>query len=239
MFFNNIEIDLLNTCNLNCYNCSRGCSKGLAPSTEEMSIEQVDKFIWESKSLGVKWNELGILGGEPLLHKDIFNIILKLKEITYSMELSTNGIIKDNRLNFLEKRNIITIRNSNKTGNVNVFRKIFIAPIDYNFDLIKHKVKEPCYLTHHCGININRYGYYVCAIAYTIDRIFGFNIGIKQLKDVNNKTLQSQKEIVCKYCGFLDNVFAETELTYYHSKSKTWEEAFKKFQINKPVLTLY
>jgi len=45
-----------------------------------MSVEQIQKFINESVDNNVKWERIRVMGGEPTLHPDIFEILNLLLE---------------------------------------------------------------------------------------------------------------------------------------------------------------
>ena len=59
-----------------------------------------------------------------------------------------------------------------------------------------------CEIPDRCGIGLNRYGYYACCPGANCDRVFGFDIGLKSLSDVNEEALKKQRNILCKYCGY-------------------------------------
>jgi uncharacterized radical SAM superfamily Fe-S cluster-containing enzyme len=90
-----IEIDITYVCNLTCPNCNRSC--GQAPTGERMTLDQIDLFVKESISKSIKWERIRLLGGEPTLHPDFFEIISLLISYrnTFSndtvIEVSTNG----------------------------------------------------------------------------------------------------------------------------------------------------
>jgi molybdenum cofactor biosynthesis enzyme MoaA len=71
-----LEMDITYYCNLRCCNCNRSC--GLAPTDDRLSLEQIIKFLQESREKGVKWQRFRILGGEPTLHPEFFWIIDEL-----------------------------------------------------------------------------------------------------------------------------------------------------------------
>jgi len=65
-----IEIDITYACNLRCYNCNRSCTQ--APTVERMTVDQIKKFVEESKASNLQWKRIRILGGEPTLHPDFY-----------------------------------------------------------------------------------------------------------------------------------------------------------------------
>jgi MoaA/NifB/PqqE/SkfB family radical SAM enzyme len=56
-----------------------------------MTCEQIEKIIYEAQELGIFF--IGILGGEPLLRKDLFPLLSKHKKVAF--RISTNGTLLD------------------------------------------------------------------------------------------------------------------------------------------------
>ena len=67
------EIDVTYKCNLKCINCNRSCYQ--APSNLELPVADVEAFINQSIQNKIAWKRIRILGGEPTLHRRIFDII--------------------------------------------------------------------------------------------------------------------------------------------------------------------
>jgi len=236
----NIEIELLIKCNLSCFNCNRACSKDLAPSDEEMSIKQLEKFVIETYDLNFKWTNINLLGGEPTLRNDLIYIITMLNDTSSNITVITNGVKESSRLNILHRSKNIILENTNKKLGPDPFFNFFEAPVDNDeYSKIKNNYKEICINEIDCGLGFNRYGFYVCGVAATIDRVFGFDIGIKRMKDINQSTILQQKKKICKFCGILDNSKKNKVITTKHHISKTWKEALGNYKKEKPILNLY
>jgi hypothetical protein len=94
----------------------------------------------------------------------------------------------------------IEIENSFKDSPIQKqFRYFNVAPVD----LIEYKnldFSNGCSITSDCGIGLTKHGYYPCAIAGGIDRVFGFDIGKKRLP-AKKDSMQEQLRTFCKYCG--------------------------------------
>ncbi len=92
-----------------------------------------------------------------------------------------------------------------------------------------------CGVTWQCGIGLTPYGYYCCAIAGNIDRVFGFDIGRKEIPHTND-AMMDQLQVCCALCGYFlgwHNVTASEVI------SPTWEKAYIKYNKVKPSLSLY
>lgn len=68
-----IEIDITWDCNLYCYNCNRSCRQ--APTDDQMTVEQIQQFVDESQQAAIQWERIRVIGGEPTLHPQLFNIL--------------------------------------------------------------------------------------------------------------------------------------------------------------------
>ncbi|MHA1694393.1 MAG: GTP 3',8-cyclase MoaA [Candidatus Helarchaeota archaeon] len=87
----NLRISITNRCNLNCIYCHReGVNKN---SSNEMTVQEITRIVNVSTYFGIKY--IKITGGEPLIRKDIFEIIKKIREIPQieNISLVTNGTL--------------------------------------------------------------------------------------------------------------------------------------------------
>lgn len=233
-----VEIEITTDCNLKCLNCNRSCRQ--APSKEQMSLEQIRKFIKESKKLGIEWKRgVRLLGGEPTLHNNLIEIILELYKNKIPMNIITNGISIPKSVKIFRHLENVKITDSKKEGIYNKFYRFNDAPID-NKNFKDEYTRNYCNIIYECGIGLSRYGFYVCGLAASIDRIFGFDIGLKSLKDVNLDSLNKQRDILCRYCGALRYPgFKDDRITDIEVISDTWKKAYKKHKESPPTLELY
>jgi len=240
-----IEIDITFKCNLKCYNCDRSCTQ--APSDSTMSVEQIRKFIDESIANNKHWSRIRILGGEPTLHPDleeILRILLDYKE-KYSpstwLELTTNNFGPEVNRKLLKVPRKIYVNNTSKTGR---FQKKFeafnLAPCD-NMMYAFTDFTNACWITNDCGMGLNRYGYYQCGAAGSIDRVFGFNIGLKKLP-MDQFEFTKQKNNLCNLCGhFARRRFVPRNLckpVNGEPKSNKWILAYDNY-LKQSALNLY
>lgn len=234
-----ITLDITHSCNLLCYNCSRSC--GEAPSDRKMTIDQIQKFIKESINRNMRWERIGVLGGEPCLHPNIFEILNLLSE--YKKKFSPNSVLRVVTNGFGKKVNSvltkikedykdIEIKNSLKKSRSNEFIPLHIAPKDSSWSIFSD-FSNGCSLLE-CGINLTPFGYYVCAPAGTIDRVLGSNYGRKKLPSYDDKML-NQLSFFCRFCG----AFIYFKYVYTPKMSPTWNIMYDKYKEIHPNLTLY
>ncbi|MFC2085114.1 radical SAM protein [Bacteroidota bacterium] len=226
---NEIIIDITYSCNLKCIKCARSCR--YIPNNDNISLDQIRKFIQESIDKKRKWKKINLEGGEPSLHPQFFEILNLLRE--YKNKYSQNTIIQLNTNGYGEKvKNILSqvnsnikIFNSQKTSvHHDDFMSFNLAPIDFNeYQNIDFTIA--CYHTTFYGIALNKYGYYHCPQSAGIDRVIGKDIGFKKLPDYDEK-MKYQIKNLCKYCGFfIDNNREKLRIRKIQTKeyiSPTW-----------------
>jgi Radical SAM superfamily/4Fe-4S single cluster domain len=226
-----IEIDITYRCQLGCFNCNQSLGQGQAPSNEEMTVEQIKKFVQESQNNQVKWKRIHVLGGEPTLHPhflEILSVLLEYKQ-NYSpdtsIEVVSNGY--GERTNEILKKvpNQITVNNTLKKSKEQFFKPFNKAPKDSIF----HKYTDysnGCYVTQKCGTGLTPYGYYPCTVAGGIDRIFGFDKGRKVLPSQEDSMIDLLQTF-CQLCGmFKCNTIGSNDTVL----SSTWNLAYKEYK---------
>lgn len=240
-----IEIDITYECNLKCLGCNRSCTQ--SPTSESVSLSDIQKFVEESIASKKEWELINILGGEPTLHPD-FKLIIEYIHNEYIIQHSpetilqivSNGYEEQSRLlcdEMREKYKSVRIDyGSFKTDRViDYFSPFNDAPIDdHNYkDAEFHK---GCWVTSYCGIGLNKDGYYACAVAGGIDRISKADMAITNLEDITVNKLKDQLNEFCRYCGnfkayqensgdFIPRVEKEP---FKNVMSKSWKELYKK-----------
>ena len=199
-----IEIDITYSCNLRCINCNR--SVGTAPSGMSLSVGQIDTFIEDSLSQGRRWRSIRILGGEPTLHPDFREILVRL--VRYrdehlpecSLELVTNGFGPKVREQLEWVPSSVWVENSAKTSAVNPgFRPFSDAPIDDPTHVFSD-YSNGCEIMETCGMGFGPTGYFQCAIAAGIDRVAGLGLGMPRLPFVKHD-YKAARCATCKLCG--------------------------------------
>lgn len=222
-----VEIDITYKCNLKCMNCNRSCSQ--APSDIEMSLGEIEAFISQSVANHILWKRIRLLGGEPTLHSRIFDIIDILLEYRKAHNPSVRLVLGTNYygnrvLRIL--RNLpdsIVIKSTLKSSRVNLFKPFNVAPVDTRYNRFSDYARG-CRIIEDCGMGFTPSGYYMCALAGGIDRVFGYGLGRDQLPD-SFDTLTDQMEAFCRVCGH----FGFQWPTRRTRISKTWRWAYRRY----------
>ena len=81
-------------CNARCRYCNVDAAG--APAPRELTTEEAKRLVDGVHSFGVKW--FGIKGGEPMLRKDIFEIVSYAKSLGLNVCLLTNGYFVDGEI---------------------------------------------------------------------------------------------------------------------------------------------
>jgi len=219
-----VEIDITYRCNLSCANCNRSCTQ--VPSRKDLPVSRVVAFIAESIAQGMQWERIRLLGGEPTLHPELMTIIdlLAVYQDAHApgvrIELCTNGC--GEKVNRMISRlpGQIDIKNTYKTGSERLFRPFNLAPVDSRL----HRFADysvGCRIIKECGLGLTPAGYYPCAIAGGIDRIFEFNLGRQHLPSPDDD-MEDLLEKFCPLCGH----FGFARPTRQAKMSPVWKEAY-------------
>ena len=85
-----IELSLIDVCNRKCSFCPKS-DPTVAPDTyQKMTMLLIDKLVKELKEINYQGSVVLCGYGEPMLHKDIYEIVRKLAEVSF-VEIVTNG----------------------------------------------------------------------------------------------------------------------------------------------------
>ncbi len=224
-----VEIDITYRCNLKCRNCNRSCTQ--APTSEAMEISQIESFIQESIAADARWERIRLLGGEPTLHPDFVEIVDRLLKYrarhnpNLRIVCCTNGSGRKVQGMLSRIPGEVIVKNTAKDGRQRLFRPFNRAPAD----LIWNRFADyacGCRIIHDCGIGLTPRGYYMCAIAGGIDRIFGLDRG-RRVLPLSDDTLSDQMQIFCPLCGHFGFQWPAKRAVL----SKTWRQAYTEYNI--------
>lgn len=234
-----IELDITWACNLRCFNCNRSCEQ--APTGEQMTVDQVRRFVDESLARGKRWQRIRVLGGEPTLHPELRAILAELlryraeSRADVVIELASHGHGDRVQAALAALPPGVTVDNSAKTSAEPPFDTFNVAPIDLP-SYAGADFRNGCAVTEVCGIGLTPYGYYPCAVAGGIDRIFGLDRGRKQLPN-DADDLHAELDAFCRLCGHFKREHGPPVTRPV--RSATWDEAYVRWAADKPAPTRY
>lgn len=223
------EIDITYKCNLKCINCNRSCTQ--APGDTEMPVSMIEAFIRESVEKKAEWKRIRILGGEPTLHSRIFDIIELLEDYRsvhnpgVRLVLCTNYFGRKVHEVLDKLPGGIIIKSTLKTSRVNLFKPFNMAPVDTRFNRFSD-YSGGCRIIEECGLGLTPSGYYMCAIAGGIDRIFQYHLGRESLPSQSD-IMADQMSAFCRFCGHFGFQWPVRK----EKVSPSWQKAYLNFQI--------
>ncbi|MEP7146699.1 MAG: GTP 3',8-cyclase MoaA [bacterium] len=116
---NYLRISVTDACNLRCIYCMPEDRVAFTKKNKLMSPDEIDRLATVFVKLGV--NKIRITGGEPLLRKDISEIIDKLSRQDVSLTISTNALLANEYINVFKAARIKSINVSLDTLNPEEF----------------------------------------------------------------------------------------------------------------------
>ena len=225
-----VEIDITYRCNLKCFNCNRSCSQ--APSRAELPVAVIAGFIEQSLARGVPWKRIRLLGGEPTLHSRIFEIVDLLSDYQAHHNPGVRLVIGTNFYGRAVHRVLarlpgnVRIQSTLKTSRNNLFKPFNMAPCDragYRWA----DFAGGCRIISECGLGLTPSGYYMCAVAGGIERLFHYRLGRERLPAADDD-LTDQMAAYCRLCGH----FGFQWPTRKPKMSATWRRAYARWEVS-------
>jgi len=233
------EIDITYACNLKCHNCNRSSTQ--LPTGDRMSVGQVRHFLDETRARGLRWKCLRLVGGEPTIHPQFLEIVEAI--VQYRAEYSPHTIIEVTSNGYGERtKRMLTllpsevrVNNTAKTASRTPpsFTTFNVAPIDLP-RYAREDFSKGCWITQNCGLGVTPYGYYPCAVAAGIDRVFGFNLGRKNLPSADDG-MTDELRTFCALCGHFKPETREPLTAQLNSP--VWQRAYEWAKSNPPQLS--
>jgi len=205
-----------------------------------MSVQQVERFVAESIENGIAWQKIRILGGEPTLHPQLLSIVEVLTRYrkTHSPGLRimvvTNGYGQRVQRVLASLPSEVEVENTDKEDQEVVpgFDSFTLAPIDLP-DYSDAVYQNGCRIIETCGMGMTPWGFYACAVAGNIDRVFGLDIGRRSLPD-SPDAMREQLDQLCRFCGHFKYDRQDSQET-----SASWRKAYAEFALGRPTLSRY
>lgn len=120
-----LRITITNLCNLNCIYCHHD---GMVDSKDEMTPDEMYEICKIAKDIGVK--KIRISGGEPLVRKDIVEIVEKIAKLDFKdISLTTNGVLLEKYAEGLKEAGLDRVNVSLDTLNPETYA--FVTKKDY------------------------------------------------------------------------------------------------------------
>jgi cyclic pyranopterin phosphate synthase len=140
---NNMRISVTQQCNLDCFYCHHEGEEGYIPGNGYMKPDEIEKIAEIASFVGIE--KLKITGGEPLLRKDIIDIVGRTSKHMKEVSMTTNGILLNRYANELKDAGLSRVNIS------------FDAPEPYTFQRITKRnvfdyVRDGVYAAQNAGL---------------------------------------------------------------------------------------
>lgn len=120
-----LRISITNRCNIKCFYCHHD---GIIPQKYEMTPEEIMRISQVAKNIGIK--KIRLSGGEPLIRKDIIDIVRRISAIGFKdVSITTNGTLLEEYAQPLKDAGLDRVNVSFDTLNPDTYR--FITKSSY------------------------------------------------------------------------------------------------------------
>ena len=202
-----LDLQITLRCNAHCLNCIKFCNMkqqtGLDYSDSDMTENQIDRFCMHLRHCNAAFKTIFITGGEPLLHKDIENIVHKLERELGDgnfQELFINSNLIKEAPESIRK---YIVNFSKPEDNKLIHNTVLIHPKDFGGT---PKTYNACTHYRKNRVVLNYMGYSLCCAGDAYIRLFNYeDLIIDQMPESINDFPNMDK--VCYHCPFSnDNI---------------------------------
>ncbi|MEO7524678.1 MAG: GTP 3',8-cyclase MoaA, partial [Ferruginibacter sp.] len=146
---NYLRISLTDNCNMRCFYCMPDDDYEFTPLSKLMQSDEIIAIAKTFVSLGI--NKIRLTGGEPLVRKDVVEIITGLSKLPVKLTLTTNGSRLHDFIGLLEQSGVNTLNVSLDTLQRDKF--MMITKRD-QFELVKNNIELLLQKNFHVKINM-------------------------------------------------------------------------------------
>ena len=199
----NLYLKISANCNFNCFFCSQNCSQNLNDKVQ-LSFSQVKNILDKAKNLG--FINIYYTGGEPLLNKEIIDMVKYGHELGFNQCVITNGFLIQRYPQLVDYINKVGISlHGDKTIHEEIVgEKDSFAKISENIDyLIKNKINVEVNYTA-CDQNTN-YNQMKYVAEYCKNR--NLEMSVARLNLIGKASSQTQD--INKICEIIDKLNSE------------------------------
>ena len=130
-----LRISITNRCNIRCFYCHHD---GVIPQEYEMTVSEIETIARVAKNIGIK--KIRLSGGEPLIRKDITNIVSRISSLRFQdVSLTTNGTLLEEYAQSLRDAGLNRVNVSFDTLKPKTYH--FITKSNY-IDQVKRGIKK-------------------------------------------------------------------------------------------------
>jgi len=200
-----LEIHLTYKCVLKCPQCISLVWQ--APTNKEMTVEQIQKLVDDSKKLNWQWERISLHGGESALHPQLKEICKILADYKAESNPNVRLILCSAKSNEEILKGVKIADSFGFETEHNIIKSLHTIglehlPYTYSPDDTNEDYTLGCNSASDCGMAYNSEGFFQCSNAAAASRVFNFPPVATELKDVTLEKLIDAFSIHCKHCGF-------------------------------------
>jgi len=230
-----LELDITYACGFGCHNCNR--MTVIAPGTKSQNVspDQLARMLAESVDSNHKWWRFSVLGGEPTTHpqfEEMMGLLAAYKRnhnrsLLIRVISHGQGSLAATRLAWLRGAfPEIGIRNTNKRTIEQPFDAVNLSPEDMKPEWSKTHKYQGCKIPRNCGIGFNFSGFYCCAVAGAIDRVWQLRSAIKHVQELTSTNLIAMYDAMCSKCGH----YQRTRESKFTPMSSGWRRSLELYE---------
>jgi organic radical activating enzyme len=204
------EMDITRRCNMLCCGCNRLCNI-IQDNNSDITLDETKQIIDEINQFdNIYHKRFVIIGGEPSLNPQCYEICKYIKENLKNVEKIEFGTNHSNAklCKEISKLNI-NVRWDEESSDLEVIRKrkfekhqnFLVSPFEKNLML----KKEPCYIYKKYGPNIHKYKgkikYFICGSGSSLCKLLNKEeLMFDTFKDLMYANIKEIQSIICPHC---------------------------------------
>ncbi|MFW9813382.1 MAG: GTP 3',8-cyclase MoaA, partial [Candidatus Thorarchaeota archaeon] len=115
----NLRISLTQDCSFSCFFCHR---EGERDTEGEISSDDVERIVRHASRHGI--HNVKLTGGEPLLRKDILEIIERISPYVSDLSMTTNGVLLEEMARSLKRAGLTRVNVSIHSLDPEIYNRI-------------------------------------------------------------------------------------------------------------------
>ncbi|MHA2080719.1 MAG: GTP 3',8-cyclase MoaA [Candidatus Thorarchaeota archaeon] len=131
---NSLRISLTQSCSYSCFFCHH---EGEDSVGAEMKLADIERIVKHASRHGVQYVKL--TGGEPLLRRDILDIIRRISPLVPDLSMTTNGLFLENTALDLKKAGLTRVNVTIHSLTLEVYQRITGS---YDLEQVKRGVRR-------------------------------------------------------------------------------------------------
>lgn len=227
-----LEIAITYVCNVSCNNCLALSPQAPTKRDQDVSVDDIVRFVDESAACAYPWEWIKFHGGEPTLHPQLLELAQVMVDYRRKHNPKVRLSIVSNDTNPERVAAVLALgfdpqvspkvrNNTDKSGNKLLYVPVNVSPVDLGVS-----PTSGCFIPQECGIAMNNLGFWPCGPAAAAARVFGYEAPVTHVQDLTPERLMVLYKH-CDHCGFAmkqDRIFEQrtsptwaTKLAAYHA----------------------